>query len=86
MEILVIVLLIAGLLIGWVFLMRVEILTFLGRILNAADEKPAQGNSAVRVVSVRNVAQPVAVMEGKGRIARQNAETEGGIPKWTLEE
>ena len=61
MEILIIFVLIAGLLTGWVYLMRVELQSFLQRVAeaNASSSRiPAhtQAHSSSRIVSVRHAA------------------------------
>ncbi len=93
MEILIIFFLIAGLLVGWFFLMRVEILAFLQRVLNAAADKApvpgqAQTTSTFRVVSVRHAAAtPSSISPDKeNRMERKNAGSDGGIPKWSIDE
>ena len=93
MEILIIFLLIGGLLLGWFLLMRVEITTFVQRLLDASDKAPTanrkQATSVVRVVSARHASAPMATAElpdTKSRAERQSPESDGGIPKWSISE
>ena len=90
MEILVIFLLIAGLLVGWFFLMRLEIMSFLQRMIESASGKsqlPAHKQTTVRIVSVRHVAaHPAGSPEENFRMDRKAAGSDGGIPKWSIGE
>ena len=91
MEILIICLLIAGLLIGWAFLMRVEISAFLGRIFEStasqsADREARLMVSTVRIVSGHTMVTNPASFGKDARVERHSPETEGGIHKWTLDE
>lgn len=86
MEALIISVLIAGLLLGWLFLMRVEIALFMRRTWKPTAAEQKQATPGVRVVSARYAApQTIAgAPEVTGTVERKSRETEGGIPRWTL--
>ncbi|MEI8242207.1 MAG: hypothetical protein WCI17_02960 [bacterium] len=92
MEILIIFVLIAGLLTGWVYLMRVELQSFLQRVAeaNASSSRiPAhtQAHSSSRIVSVRHAAAmrpPPSAPDDDVRVERTAMDTDGGIPKWSI--
>ena len=85
MEILIILLMIVGLLAGWIYLMRVEISSFLQRICVSATKQAEashyhQTTSAVRLVSGSHA------VDVKKQIERKNPGSDGGIPQWSIDE
>lgn len=94
MEILIIYALIAGLLISWFLLMRVEVTTFIERILNLDSSghfmKPGhlQAGSTIHVVSTRQ-APPSSAADSPGEtdhVERKAPGADGGVPLWVIGE